>query len=220
MRQLKRLISNVTLLLVLVASILAWLPLVLAGQTPAAVAATPIPDQRSEAQLSGDLVEDGSGRIQQLSAPSFNALCDNGQGLWAQTLTAGLTANLSEVELLLLRRSPEIVAAVQVEIRAVDDRGLPTDTVLGRGATAATIPVHWSQPGWLTVSLDAPVQLPRGQKVAIFPTSTASNSGACYEWVSSGLDLYVGGSLTVTDDAGESFVLAGSKDAAFRTWVR
>ena len=207
MRTPRRLVMQLPFVLVLVASIVAWLPLVLAGQTPAAAATTPVPDQRVELLVGGDLASDASGGIQQTGAPYFNALCDTDTGLWAQTITAGMTARLSEVELLLLRRSPDITAPVEVEIRAVDDAGNVTETVLGHGSTTATILAHRSQPGWLLVPLDAPVPLLRGQKVAIFPTSAPSASGACYEWPSSGLDLYSGGALAVTHDFGASFGL-------------
>jgi len=70
------------------------------------------------------------------------------------------------------------------------------------------------------VSLDAPIELLAGQKVAIFPTAAPSESGACYEWPSSGLDLYSGGSLAISYDLGASFVGKGGPDAAFRTWMR
>jgi hypothetical protein len=123
-----------------------------------------------------------------------------------------MTARLSEVELL-LRRSPDITSPIAVEIRAVDGGGHPSETVLGRGVTEVTIPFHRAEPGWLTGPLDAPVQLMRGQKVAIFPTSSPSASGACYEWPSSGLDQYSGGSLAVSYDLGATFALSGGKDA-------
>jgi hypothetical protein len=204
----------------LVASVVVWLPLVAASQTPVAVARTPVPDQRVEIQIGEDVANDAfSGPLQQ-SAPFFNALCDSETGLWAQTVTAGTTARLSEVELLLLRRSPEILAPVQVEIRAVDDGGQPTQSILGRGSTQATIPSHRSRPGWLTVPLDAPVLLLAGQQVAIFPGSGPSASGACYEWISGGLDVYAGGAVAVSYDLGATFAHAGGKDAAFRTLTR
>jgi hypothetical protein len=216
----RRLMPHLTLVLALVASIVAWLPLVVASQTPAAAATIPTLDQRAEFQIGSDIASDSqSGPVQQ-SAPYFNALCDTDTGLWAQTVTAGMTARLSEVELLLLRRSPDILAPVDVEIRTVDDSGHPTQSVLGRGSTQATIPAHRFQPGWLTVRLDAPVQLMRGQKVTIFPTSEPSASGACYEWPSAGLDTYAGGAIAVSYDLGASFALEGGKDAAFRTWTR
>jgi hypothetical protein len=224
MRRLRRLVSNVTLLIVLVAGIVSWLPLVLAGETRAVAATTPVPDQRTELTIGADganeLAADGQSGLIQLSAPFFRSLCAGTDGQWAQTVSAGLTAQLVEVELLLLRRTPDVEAPVRAEVRAVDDAGLPTETVLGHGSTGAGIAVHRSKPGWLTVALDAPVQVLRGQKVAIFPTSTVSPSGACYEWVSAGLDQYTGGSLAVTDDAGASFTSELGKDAAFRTLVR
>jgi len=219
-RRLRRLVPRPPFFLVLTASVVAWLPLVASTQTPAAAAKTPVPDQRSEFLIGADLASDSGGSIRQMNAPHFNALCDSETGLWAQTLTAGGTVRLSEVELLLLRRSPDIVAPVHVEIRAVDDAGQPTQTMLGRGSTQATIPTHRAQPGWLTVPLDAPVQLLRGQKVAIFPTSAPSVGGACYEWASSGLDIYASGAIAVSYDLGASFALEGGKDAAFRTWTR
>jgi len=220
MRRLSRLVPRLPFVLVLAASIVAWLPLVAATQTPAVAAKTPVPDQRSEFLIGADLAADSSGSIQQMNAPHFNALCDSETGLWAQTLTVGGTVRLSEVELLLLRRASDIVAPVHVEIRAVDDAGTPTQATLGRGSTEATIPVHRAQPGWLTVPLDAPVQLVRGQKVAIVPTSSPSVGGACYEWVSSGLDVYASGAIAVSYDLGATFALEGCKDAAFRTWTR
>jgi hypothetical protein len=220
MRRLRRLVPRLPFVLVLAASIVAWLPLVVATQTTAVAAKTPVPDQGSEFLIGADLASDSGGSIQQMNAPHFNALCDSDTGLWAQTVTAGSTVRLSEVELLLLRRAPDIVAPVHVEIRAVDAAGRPAPTVLGRGSTQATIPAHRSQPGWLAVPLDAPVQLLRGQKVAILPTSSPSAGGACYEWVSSGLDVYPGGAIAVSYDLGGTFAVEGGKDAAFRTWTR
>jgi hypothetical protein len=215
-----RLRSVLAFVLMLVASVVVWLPLVAASQTPVAVARTPVPDQRVEIQIGEDVANDGrSGPLQQ-SAPFFNALCDSETGLWAQTVTAGMTARLSEVELLLLRRSADILAPVHVEIRAVDDAGQPMQAILGRGSTQATIPFHRSRPGWLLVPLDAPVQILVGQKVAIFPTSAPSTGGACYEWLSGGLDVYGGGAVAVSYDLGATFAHAGGKDAAFRTWTR
>jgi hypothetical protein len=216
----QRLVPNLTLVLALIVSIIAWLPLVLAGQTPAVAATTPVPDQRAEIQIGTDAAGDSRSGPTQLSAPHFTPLCDSKVGLWAQTVTAGMTARLSEVQLLLLRRVPDIEAPVHVEIRAVDAASLPTETVLGHGSTQSTIPVHRAEPGWLTVPLDAPVQLLRGQKVGIFPTSSPSASGACYEWVSGGLDTYFGGSLAASFDGGATFALENGKDAAFRTWTR
>jgi hypothetical protein len=102
----------------------------------------------------------------------------------------------------------------------VDDAGQVTGSVLGRGSSTSAIPVHRAEPGWLIVPLDAPILLLAGQKVAIFPTSAPSASGACYEWPSSGLDQYPGGALAVSYDLGASFAFEGGKDAAFRTWVR
>ena len=220
MRRLRRLVPRPPFFLVLTASVVAWLPLVASTQTPAAAAKTPVPDQRSEFLIGADLASDSGGSIRQMNAPHFNALCDSETGLWAQTLTAGGTVRLSEVELLLLRRASDVDAPVHVEIRAVDNVGQPTQTVLGRGFTQATIPTHRAQPGWLTVPLDTPVQLLRGQKVAIFPTSAPSAGGDCYEWASSGLDIYASGTIAVSYDLGASFALEGGKDAAFRTWTR
>lgn len=220
MRTSRRLAAQFPLALVLVASIVAWLPLVLAGETPAAAATTPVPDQRSEMQISTDVAGDARLAPQQMSAPFFMPLCKNERGRWAQTFTAGMTARLSEIELRLLRRSPSINAPVEVEIRAVDEAGLPTATILAHGSTAMLIPSHWSESGWLTVPLDQPIMLRSGQKVAIFPTAEPSASGACYEWVSSGLDLYAGGAIATTHDGGVSFVPEGGMDVAFRTWMR
>jgi hypothetical protein len=211
---------NLALVLALIASIIAWLPLVLAGQTPAVAATTPVPDQRAEIQIGNDIAGDSRSGPMQQSAPHFNPLCDSDVGLWAQTITTGMTARLSEVELLLLRRAPDIDAPVRVEIRAVDAAGHPTETVLGQGVTQSTIPVYRAEPGWLPVPLDAPVQLLRGQKVAIFPTSSPSAGGGCYEWTSSGLDTYSGGSLAMSFDRGATFTPENGKDAAFRTWSR
>jgi len=143
--------------------------------------------------VGGDPASDGSGPIQQANAPSFNALCDSDTGLWSQTITIGMTARLSEIDLQLLRRSPDIVAPVDVEIQAVDDAGNVTQTVVGHGSTPGMILAHRSQPGCLTVPLDAPISLLAGQKVAISPTSAPSASGACYEWPFPGLDVYAGG---------------------------
>ena len=220
MRSPRRLVSQLPLVLVLAASIAAWLPLVMAGNTPAVAATTPVPDQQVMLQIGADLAANSSGGIQEQSAPFFMALCDNEQGRWAQTFRAGLTAQMTQVDLLLLRRSADIAAPVEVEIRAVDSTGRPTETVLAHGSTIATIPADRAQPGWLTVPLDTPLPLLAGQHVAIFPSSTASASGACYEWPSAGLDQYTGGSLAVTHDLGETFALEGGQDAAFRTWVR
>jgi hypothetical protein len=216
----RRLRTPLTLALTLVVSVAVWLPLVAASQTPVAIARTPVPDQQVEVQIGEDVAADAYSGPVQLSAPFFNALCDSETGLWAQTLTAGATVRLADVDLLLLRRSADVEAPVSVEIRAVDDAGQLTPSVLGRGATQATIPVHRAQPAWLTVSLDAPVQLLRGQKVAIFPTSSPSASGACYEWVSGGLDVYSGGAVATSYDLGATFAVEGGRDAAFRTWTR
>ena len=216
----RRLRSHLALVATVFASVVVWLPLVVAGRAPVAASLPPVPDQRAEIQIGEDVAADArSGPVQQ-GAPFFNALCDSEVGLWAQTVTAGRTALLAEVELLLLRRSADIAAPVQVEIRAVDDHARPTQSVLGRGSAPATIPFHRSRPGWLAVPLDAPVQLVTGQKVAIFPTSAPSPSGACYEWPSSGLDVYPGGAVAVSFDLGASFVVESGKDAAFRTWTR
>jgi hypothetical protein len=165
------------------------------------------------------IVSAGSG-LQQSAAPYFNTLCDTAPSLWAQTVTAGRGGTLYRVDLLLLRRSPGSVAPVQLEIRATDGVGLPTAAVLGGGTTAAEIPAHPSEPSWLAVPLDAPVELAAGQKVALFPTSPPSGAGACYDWLSAGTDLYLRGSMAVTEDVGESFRLDRGKDAAFRTWMR
>jgi hypothetical protein len=207
-------------ILVIAAGVVAWLPLVAAGGTMASVAATPVVDQRSEVLLSTDLASDGSGTIQQLQAPHFNAICGAATGRWAQTITASLTGTLAQVDLLLLRRSADIASPVQVEIFSVDAAGLPTTTMLGRGATTATIPVHRSEADWLRVSLDVPVPLLIGEKAAIFPTAMHSATGNCYEWVSSGLDVYSGGSLAETTELGAGFRLARGRDAAFRTWMQ
>jgi hypothetical protein len=219
-RLLRCLKSHLPLALVLIASIAAWLPLVLAGQTAAVAATIPTPDQRVEPQFSADLAADGSSGPLDQQAPHFNALCESETGLWAQTLTVGMTSRLSEVELLLLRRSPDIHSPVEVEVREVDDAGRPSETVLARGMTEATIPFHRAAPGWLTIRLEEPVLLLRGQKVAIFPTSRLSDSGTCYEWTSAGLDTYGGGAIAVTFDAGATFALEGGQDAGFRTWTR
>jgi hypothetical protein len=216
----RRLVSQLPLLLVLVAGIAAWLPLVMAGRTPAIAATTPVPDQQVMLQIGNDLGASAGGSVFEQSAPFFMPLCDNEQGRWAQTMRAGLTARLVQVDLLLLRRSADVAAPVEIEIRAVDSTGRPTETVLAHGATAATIPVDRARPGWLTIPLDAPLRLLAGQPVAIFPSSTASASGACYEWPSAGRDQYTGGSLALTHDLGETFVLEGGQDAGFRTWVR
>ena len=57
--------SQLTLALALVASVVVWLPLVVASQTPAMAAATPVPDQRSELLISADMAADGQIRHQQ-----------------------------------------------------------------------------------------------------------------------------------------------------------
>jgi hypothetical protein len=75
--------SQLTLALALVASIVVWLPLVIASQTPAMAAATPLPDQRSEILISADMAADGQSGPQEQSAPHFNALCDSDTGPWA-----------------------------------------------------------------------------------------------------------------------------------------
>ena len=46
---------NLTLVLATIVSIIAWMPLVLAGQTPAVAATTPVPDQRAEIQIGTDI---------------------------------------------------------------------------------------------------------------------------------------------------------------------
>ena len=220
MRKPRRLISQLPIVLVIAASIAAWLPLVMAGQTPAIAATTPVPDQQTLLQIGADLAANGSGGIQDQSAPLFMPLCDTDRGRWAQTLRAGLTAQLSQVDLLLLRRSPDITAPVEVQIRAVESTGRPTETVLAHGSTAATIPADRAQPGWLSVPLDAPLPLLRRPACRDLPRLQPPASGACYEWPSAGLDQYTGGSLSLTRDLGATFALEGGKDAAFRTWMR
>src|SRR4051812_13704619 len=106
MRTRRRLVPQLPFVLVIVASVAAWLPLLSASQTPAVAATTPVPDQHADLMpFGGDIAADARSVPQQMVAPSFAALCDSQSGLWAQTITAGLTARLSEVELQLLRRS-------------------------------------------------------------------------------------------------------------------
>jgi hypothetical protein len=217
----RRLMPSFTLVLALAASLVAWLPLVIASQTPASAESTPVLDQRAEVQIGDDLASDGNGVVRQTSAPHFNALCSTDTGLWSQTITAGMTGQLVMIELLLLRRSPDITSTVDVELRRVDETGHPVETLLGRGSATTAIASHRSAPSWLTVPLDAPVLLRAGQKVAVLPVSTPSPSGACYEWISAGLDQYRGGAVAVTRNLGTTFFFDESgKDAAVRTWMR
>lgn len=212
--------AALTTALALVGGTLAAFPLLLAGETPVSADATPVIDQRSEVHIASDVAADARTAAFEQSTPFFNALCGSGSGLWAQTMAAGRAGQLTSVELLLLRRSSDIAAPIAVEIRAVDGTGRPTEAVLGRGVTTDAIPAHRATPSWTRVPLDAPIQLKAGQKVAIFPTSSTAPSGACYEWVSGGLDRYASGTLAVTFDGGITFIVEGGSDAGFRAWLR
>jgi hypothetical protein len=99
-----------------------------------------VPNQRVEFLVNTDLAADSRGSVRQISSQSFTLICDIDRGLWVQKLTSGMTARLSEVEIQLLRRSADISAPVEIEIRSVGDASRPTQTVLGQGSTAATIP--------------------------------------------------------------------------------
>jgi hypothetical protein len=216
----RRLTPVFTTVLALTAGVVVWFPLVVASQTPVSAESPPVVDQRAEAQIGPDVAGDDQRSPMQQSAPFFNALCATDTGLWAQTILAGMTGHLVAVDLSILRRSPDITAPVVVEIRTVDDAGYPTDVVLGRGSATTTIASHRSTPSWLSVPLDVPIQLRRSQRVAIFPTSTPSASGACYEWISGGLNQYSGGAIGITHDFGTTFAIESAKDATIRTWMR
>ena len=58
MRRIRRLVLQLPVVIALTASMVAWMPLVLATQTPAVAATTPVPDQRSEFLIGADLASD------------------------------------------------------------------------------------------------------------------------------------------------------------------
>ena len=117
---------------------------ILGSHTAAIAAGSGVVDQGTQMVLGDDITIDERGVLQEMKAPSFNSLCNAEHELWAQTLTVGMTGSLYSVELMLLRRFPDVVSPVQVEIRSVDAAGLPTTTVLGRGTTTTVIPFHAS----------------------------------------------------------------------------
>ena len=74
MRKSRRAASQITFALVLAASIVAWLPLVIASQTPPSPLTTPVPDQRAELLIGADLASDSSASIQQMMRrPSYRS---------------------------------------------------------------------------------------------------------------------------------------------------
>jgi hypothetical protein len=141
-----------------------------------------------------------------------------------QTFTAGPSGALDQADLYLVRNcaSP---GGLSVQIRTVSgDPALPTSTVLATaGVPAASVPT--SSPGWVTVVFPTPAPVRAGTRYALVATSGAtcfvppSLFVTGYYWGFAGQDLYGGGTVVSSTDAGASWSSQGGADFAFKTYV-
>ena len=171
--------------------------LVLSG-APAASAVTPpgVVDQSNTSNPSGEWV--GVSDAQR----------------FAQTFTAGLTGNLTAIDIAEELAGP----SATMQITAVDGSGIPTGTVLGTGTVPAA-----TGAGWLTTILDTPVAVAAGTMYAItfvVPSlpliSDPFPHPPFLAMEDNGNNVYAGGSEHDLDNPAYD---ATNRDFLFRTYV-
>jgi hypothetical protein len=141
----------------------------------------------------------------------------------AQTLTAGISGRLDQVEVPVDKYTPNCGAAprdLTVEIRSVDGAGTPAQSILGTAdIPLAAIPEDRVGPP-LAMSeavLTAPVTVARGTQYAIVLKSTGA--AGCIAWYSDPMGSYSRGQAFGSGNSGATFVPRAGSDFPFRTYV-
>jgi energy-converting hydrogenase Eha subunit A len=134
----------------------------------------------------------------------------------AQTFTAGLTGNLSQVDVELSRiGSP---GSITVQIRTVSS-GVPSNTILA-SATIAESSVSAISSGWISVPLTPSVAITAGTQYAIILAAPATPP-CCdgYQWAVSFQDPYAGGTFAHLQGRNGSWQVLAAVDNTFKTYV-
>lgn len=153
---------------------------------------------------------------------SQTAVADNiaslGRGFsWVQTITAGRTGLLDQVDLLLRRPTDAIDVPVTVRLRGMVD-GAPTGDVLANETLpAAQLPTVWSV---IAVHFGTPVPVVTGGRYAVEVIGTPSDYPYIYNLGVSTQNAYAGGEAWVSR-FGAPYTIAGGfvLDLWFRTYV-
>jgi Ca2+-binding RTX toxin-like protein len=144
----------------------------------------------------------------------FGNPVDNAESA-AQTFTAGLTGDLTRVDLNLVRDS-DATTPLTLEIRTVDASGSPTNVILASEIIPASdVPSGIFAP--TSVSIDPAVPIVAGVQYAIVLYTAAPPDD--YRWGIAG-DVYAGGNLFVSSTPPSSWSALPEFDAAFATYVR
>lgn len=136
----------------------------------------------------------------------------------AQTFTAGIIGNLSQVDLELSRTGSP--GDLVVQIRTVSG-GVPSGTILASMTVAeASVTLSDVSFDWISVPLSAPVAVTAGTQYAIVLTAPAAPP-CCdgYKWAASFQDPYPGGTLAQLSGSGAAWQSIPSVDFAFKTYV-
>jgi len=135
-----------------------------------------------------------------------------------QTFTAGITGNLSQVDLELSRTGSPGDLIVQIQTVS---GGVPSGTILA-STTVAEASVIESDVSfdWISVPLSAPVGVTAGTQYAIVLTAPAAPP-CCdgYKWAALFQDVYPGGTLVQRSGRGAAWESIPSVDFAFKTYV-
>jgi hypothetical protein len=138
----------------------------------------------------------------------------------AQTFTAGITGQLDQVDVYVVRNCAAITFGITVEIRALQ-AGVPADTVLASAnvpaASIATtgvtaIPVTFSNPATVTLGTQYAIVL------AAPGAPDCDFSQGPYQWAVALDNVYLAGSA-LERESGSNWQGAGNYDHAFKTYV-
>jgi hypothetical protein len=159
------------------------------------------------------------------SQTNFNAALGFGaQRQAAQTFTAGMSGNLDQVDLYLRRVTALPMeppcnsgSGITVEVRTVS-AGVPSNTVLASvNLPASSVPEAF---GFVSVPLPV-TAVTVGTQYAIVASAPTASCGEFlpYDWGAATGNPYSGGVLLVKLDGGSSWMVQGTTDAAFKTYV-
>jgi len=132
----------------------------------------------------------------------------------AQTVTAGLSGGIDQVDLMLRYGAGAPTAPLSVEIRNVS-AGSPGATVLASGSVPAAAVTTTST--FLPITFATPAPVTAGTQFAIVAYSSTPNTNS-FAWARSTLDPYTGGSHFYAAPSPPWNPVAG-KDMTFKTYV-